>query len=299
MRYGYSRTDIPFQLERLSDELRARLWNAIYKTLIQFLTSEEELIRIAYHHHDSGASFLCNEIFDAFFKHKTRAICSNGFSKQAFDYIEKSFDKIVWYRVFDFLEFLYEALHQLEESSAWASEQNRAREAREHLEEAINRVLEEEHAGYRFVSGKITPITSEVETLNIEQALESVKAEQFNTVREHLKKALSLFSDREAPDYENSIKEAVSALEALARELTGKDNATLGKVIPGLGKRLKLHPALVEAIKNLYGYASDESGIRHSKKEGRPSPTQADARLILVLASALANYLIDRSRELG
>lgn len=37
----------------------------------------------------------------------------------------------------------------------------------------------------------------------------------------HLTKALSLLSDRNKPDYRNSIKESISAVEATCKSLTG------------------------------------------------------------------------------
>lgn len=46
-------------------------------------------------------------------------------------------------------------------------------------------------------------------------------------------KKLLLFSDRENPDYANSIKEG-TAVAAAAKELTGDDNATLNRAIQKL-----------------------------------------------------------------
>ena len=290
-RHGYSPAELPLQLESMNDNLRVRLWNALSKALEFFMTNNSDVGLYT-------RQFLCREIFDAFLKEETDDKCHRGLTIYDLEEIKNwYFEEAEWFHVYDFIEFMWQRLELLKDIGTY--DRSSLKKVFENFNFGINRVLEEEYAGYRLINGQITPVTSETELQSIANALESAERERFYTAREHLKKALSLFSDREAPDYENSIKEAISALEALAREFTGRDNATLGEAIPGLGKRLKLHPALVEAIKKLYGYASDESGIRHSKKEGRPSPTQADARLILVLASALANYLIDRSRELG
>jgi len=292
-RYGYSPAELPLQLESMNDDLRVRLWNTLAEVLTFFMTNNGIVsTRIR--------QILCREIFDAFLKREADDKCHLGLSIYDVREIKNwYFNEAEWFHVYDFIEFVWQRLDTTVRYVGDIYEKSRIERVLEEFYLSINRVLEEEYAGYRLIDGEIVPVTSEVEIQSIAQALKSTELGRFNTSREHLKKALSLFSDREAPDYENSIKEAVSALEGLARELTGKSNATLGEAIPDLGKRLKLHPALIEAIKKLYGYASDESGIRHSKKEGRPSPTQADARLILVLASALTNYLIDRSRELG
>ena len=44
----------------------------------------------------------------------------------------------------------------------------------------------------------------------------------YSSVNEHVKNALTLFSRRETPDYKNSIKESISAVESIIREITGK-----------------------------------------------------------------------------
>jgi hypothetical protein len=38
-------------------------------------------------------------------------------------------------------------------------------------------------------------------------------------------------TDREQPDYRNSIKESISAIESLCRKITGNDKGTLGLVL--------------------------------------------------------------------
>ncbi len=45
-----------------------------------------------------------------------------------------------------------------------------------------------------------------------------------------LKRALELFSDRGSPDYRNSIKESISAVESFVIFTTGKDKGTLGQL---------------------------------------------------------------------
>ncbi len=76
----------------------------------------------------------------------------------------------------------------------------------------FNDVLETEFVGYRFVNGYIVQITSDIEISQIEEAAKSKE----NKVDEHINKALNLLADHEPPDYENSIKESISAVEAMA-----------------------------------------------------------------------------------
>ncbi len=55
----------------------------------------------------------------------------------------------------------------------------------------------------------------------------------------HISKAITLLSDRDKPDYENSIKESISAVEALCEVITGVKGkeATLSKLLKKAGRR--------------------------------------------------------------
>ena len=65
----------------------------------------------------------------------------------------------------------------------------------------------------------------------------------------------------------------------------------LGKALAKMKKdnNLLLHPSLSEGINKLYGFASDT--VRHGKKDGDVPTNQHTARLILILCSALVNYI--------
>ena len=276
-RMGYKPTDDILSTNEVTPELRNRLWNAV-----------RELLQDSY-----LEKLLCERTADEFLKQPIDAVCIADFGgllkNLLLNYLE-------WYEVYDLLEFLIQAfsadnsLHLLLIKSTGHDIS--------YFVNKINRVLEEERSAYRIIGTEITPISSDVDKLAVEQVLGKTEANAlFEKAHNHIQKTLALFSNRESPDYENTIKESISAIEAVTRALTGKENATLKEAIDLLREKLKLHPALVEAINRLYGYASDESGIRHAGKPGRPGPTQAEARLILVLASGIVGYLIDLSRD--
>lgn len=138
----------------------------------------------------------------------------------------------------------------------------------------------------------VVPIINEGELASIEQAIHT----EYDSVSMHLKKALELFSDRQNPDYENSVKESISAVEAMCNIIVKNDgaNATLGNSI----KKLKecgvvIHPAMENAFKQLYGYASDSGGIRHGAMEFVNVPSE-DAKFMLITCSAFINYLMEK-----
>ena len=83
----------------------------------------------------------------------------------------------------------------------------------------------------------------------------------------HLRDALAKLTDRESPDFRNSIKESISAVEALCCLIIGK-KASLGKAIKKLREAgVPLHQSQVKAWGHLYGYTSDQEGIRHALLE--------------------------------
>lgn len=133
------------------------------------------------------------------------------------------------------------------------------------LYEEANEVFEKEYIGYRFIDEKITPISDKYEMAAVNEALQNI----YQPVRVHISKANSLLADRENPDYENSIKESISAVEAICEIITllhGKE-ATLGNMLKHLeDKGVYIHPALKSAFNILYGYTSEASGIRHCQK---------------------------------
>ena len=152
----------------------------------------------------------------------------------------------------------------------------------------FNHVFEREYVGYRFVNGWVTPITGDIEIKAIEKASNNSPQQ----VKEHFEKALKLLSDRVAPDYENSIKESISAVEAECNLIYGK-KGTLGDTLSKLEKEHKanIHPSLRSAFDKLYGYTSDGKGIRHAGTIGGPDATFAEAEFMIIACSAFVNYL--------
>lgn len=190
--------------------------------------------------------------------------------------IRDSYFKMTWHRLYSFLEFVIE-MNQ--------------RSTGETLVENCNKVLERENSAYRFVSGKVTPITSSDEIEEIEKAISG--SDRYAGVRTHLQTSLGFLVDRQNPDYRNSIKESISAVESLAKKLVEDDKATLGQALKVLEKKHSLHPSLKIAFSALYGYTNDADGIRHSLLDEASKLTKADARFMLICCSAFINFTID------
>jgi hypothetical protein len=115
-----------------------------------------------------------------------------------------------------------------------------------------------------------------------------------------MKRALDLLADRKSPDYRNSIKESISAVEAICSLVAGSSSATLGQALKELEKKksVDMHPALKGAFDKLYGYTSDAEGIRHALLKESNLDFE-DAKFMLVSCSAFINYLRAKSAKAG
>ena len=112
----------------------------------------------------------------------------------------------------------------------------------------------------------------------------------FPNVKAHLQRALELLSDRKTPDYRNSIKESISAVESIAKEIAQKPKAELGDALKEIENQGKIHGAMKKAFLNLYGYTSDADGIRHALME-ESNLTADDAKFFLLSCTSFINYL--------
>jgi hypothetical protein len=183
--------------------------------------------------------------------------------------IRDYFFRCEWNEVYEFLEFVLNYFKD------------------QYANKFVNDILERELAGYRFVGGVITDITDKQEAQMLEETLADT---EFPGVRKHLQTALELLSKRDNPDYRNSIKESISAVESLCRVITKNDKATLGDALKVIERSGGLHQALKAAFSSLYGYTSDEQGIRHAMLE-EPALTVADAKFFLLSCTSFINYL--------
>lgn len=248
------------QLESMDEELRNGLWNALDRIL--FKTS----------HFDE--SRFTENLWWHFFKKPvdSRPIEHNGFGvtyQKVWQEIRGHFFGCEWNEVYDFVEFTL-----------------RCYPGDLGLSKGIERTLARENSGYRVISGQFVPISDVEEVAEVTAAIEA----GYTPVREHLRTSLSLLTDRKNPDYRNSIKEAISAVESMAKIVSGKDKATLEDALKVLEKDGALHPALKSSFSKMYAYTNDANGIRHALSESHDL-TQADARYFLIVCSALTNLL--------
>lgn len=258
---GLTRVADVLQTEGMSDALRASLWNVLDEEIFSrsgFLYSGGRL---------GGIDAFSRRVWADFFKQ--RADSRSQYASEILDVMREFFFGCYWYQVYDFIEFVISTVDS------------------RRLVLSLNSILERELSGYRAISGLIVPITDDLERLALERALEPGP---FSGATAHLAQALELFGSRESPDYRNSIKESISAVESAACELSGKAKATLGDALRVLESKSQLHGALRAGFSALYGYASDADGIRHAMLDETRIDSE-DAKYFLVTCAAFVNYL--------
>ncbi len=283
-RYGYVNPEgiLKKNYENMTDELRVRLWNFILRFLETLEETKYELFKD-----------ISLKIWDSFFHEPINKLLikqssiSYSYSIISYwdEYFDEKFSKLKWHKVYDLVEFIFNLLRQKQIFKEFTIT----------YQQGINKILEEEHAPYRMVEGCITPITSEQEIQAIKETFK--KADKYQPVREHLEKALIHLSNRTNPDYVNSIKESISALESLANLILDTSGKSLTKIHEKLCSQLKCPEPIKKQMKEYYDWASKEEGIRHGKIKEKSTIGQAEAKLFLIQISGLINYLISKTSQ--
>ncbi len=273
-RMGFEPIKNIIQIESMDGNLRIGIWN----TLTTYYWHATE-IGDDYLPGDDGMYAFCKLLWTDYFKIPLDEMGSRW--RNVYTFIRKFYFETYWYKVYDFTEFV-------------ANYYPNERKNREFMS-ACNSILERELSGYRFVSSLITPISNDEEINTLEKA-QSI-SDDFKPVKYHLIASLKKLSDRESPDYRNSIKESISAIESLSKIISGQTKADFADAMKILEAQLGIHGALRKAFIALYGYTSDADGIRHALLD-EPNLDFSDAKFMLVTCSAFVNYIIAKQANL-
>jgi hypothetical protein len=272
-RYNYQEKKLK-KLDEIDEAVKNRIWNL-------FLKLVESMRKVV------GDDRLIVKIWDEFFKGRidelkllSMSYLGRGEIKYQTSSIKDKFFQLEWYRYYDFLEYLM----KIEMLQAFRSI----------IAEEANKIFEEENIECKIINNLVVPIIAEEEIKEIEAAQKI--SDRYSVVKIHLQKAIESYAKRPQPDYKNSIKESISAIEALARIITNNPSADLGD----LTKQLPIHPAFKDGLNKIYGWTSDEGGIRHSHKDYQYQYLESgedEARFMLVLAHTFVNYIIKKHEQ--
>jgi len=276
-RYGYKTARETVQIDSISQELTNSLWSLL-KIHIWDNVWQSTGDRSAYLSKNPAIKTLCQQLWFHYFK-KPLDTLGDNWPLEVYPFLREYFFSCEWHKVYDFIEFVALNFPYPDKGDKFIK--------------ACNVVLGREVSAYRFVDGLVSRITDEMEIAEVDLAL----AGPHGPVRAHLRRALELLSDRELPDYRNSIKESISAVESLVATVVG-EKGTLGQLVKKLEDEIGLHPALRTAFGSLYGYTSDEDGIRHAILESK-SIVFEDAKFFLVVCSAFVNFVESKVFRFG
>lgn len=270
-------TPIKTELEKygLSTELRNSLWTLVLELIINSKSNDinydNQTGRVETY---SKLAQYFRELWIYFFKRPIDNLPMRGSSSvrksDATRILRDWYFKADWSDVFDFIEF----------SSGYCKG----------FDEICNGFLKEEFSAYRFIDGKLVEVNSQEEIIEIQNAI--ANSDKFKSVKTHLTSALDLLSERKKPDYRNSIKESISAVESICKIIIKNDKSTLGQALKEIEKTHQVPQSLKAAFSSLYGYTSGEGGIRHSLLELDIKVDIEEARFMLVACSAFINYLM-------
>lgn len=288
-RYGYKENSVI--KNGFSSSARNLLWNFLYKFLIT-----KELLHIHHDEFDNDDFDVINRIhneipkviWEYFFKNRIDEFISNS---HLHEYLKKYFfdGRTEWWQILDLFEFIaqYCSNYYIVEDEVSYKTYGLF------FIRLCNYLFEKNNFAYRFINEQIAELNTTEEIEEIKTAINSPMEE----IKIHISQALNHYSNLGNPDYRNSIKESISAVECLCRKITGKN--TLGKALNQLrNKGVDLDTQLKEGIEKIYSFTNGEEGIRHALMK-EVAVESEDARFMLVLCSSFVNYLVEKADKAG
>ena len=166
--------------------------------------------------------------------------------------------------------------------------------------DVISRTFEECRLAY-YVDTQapvtIFPATTPTEGKAISNALRDIREAGLQGAEAHFREASNLIN---LGDWAGSIHNSISAVETVAGQIDPENSQPLGSALTSLERRgLQLHPALREGLSKIYGYTSNEPGIRHGLRGStEANVSQDEAVFMLGACASFASYLWRKHRHL-
>lgn len=261
------------QRDDINEELSMAIWNWMFLYFFKVLKNEsKQLSEFQEFFHVIWAESLNKDIYDIPTAPKSMVLN-----------IRHLYNRLDWKRKYRLIEYVLEYYPFYDVSIIYNGVVNLHKQS----VIALNEILSHHNSAFRFVDSRITEITSKIELEAIKEAIDNGV---FPGTETHLKKSIKHLSDLENPDYGNSVKESILAVESACRHITGKND--LGKALALLKKRnVHINHNLEEAFKKLYHYRGDEAGVAHSLLSDTEKIKKEDAKFMLITCSAFINYL--------
>jgi hypothetical protein len=265
------------QIGDLDSELRNALYNIHHVYFIHTLKSYQSVQRgVLSQQQNLEAAFMT-----AYMSFFNKLITQYSF-KEYQEVTAHLFLYEKWYRVFDFMEFLFELNPKGFDMGAF--------------KHGVEDNLVKYKSGYRIVGATFIPITSSVALDSLTELSKKTAKYALNGVAAHLEKAKKHLATRPVPDLSNSIKESISMVGVIARMMTKQ--STLGAALKIFSKKKTINPLLNNAFINFYTYTNGADGIRHELMDDSSLDLET-AEFFLITCSAFTTYLIQKAIDLG
>ena len=273
-RNGYEPLPEAMKLGELSDDLRREVCNVLHRHIEDFVEiASPPFTDVKFS--DTGDGLIRRTLgkFCGITDYSVNTSVQNVLREVEFILISGPF-----HRVLSFLEIL---LHELS-----VSEERRIHFS---LAGAIQDLLTWHSAAYRLVEEEdgpcwFHPCESEEHANAIADAIESLHRGGFEGAKQHLRAAAGHI---DGGRHGNAITDSIHAVESVARIIDPKASKTLTPALKSLRDNgLLTHDALRKAFEILYGYTSDEQGLRHAKIDTAEDPVGVDESVFMFGACA-------------
>ena len=275
-RHGYEPIPEAMKLEEISCDLRREIWNTVRELLLNIKSKQ-----VNAYFPDTAARFIERVVgkYQKIRQSNVRTEYSDVFHTFENDCFSLKFNKL--------LEMLEVIINDTELDDDFA--------------EKIRILFEMHGAAYWLDTSRLPyrfiPSTSKEQGEATRQAFETVEQSGIAPgATTHLRKAVEHLN---AGRYADSVSDSMHAVESVARVIDPRANKTLGSALDSLETAgLLNHPALKSAFKTLYGYTSDEQGIRHALLERDAADVGLDEGMFMFGACAsFAAYLVNRHQK--
>ncbi|MFA6571989.1 MAG: hypothetical protein WCT77_12225 [Bacteroidota bacterium] len=265
------------QLHQIDSELRITLWNIVKMSYLDFLDKAK---------HSRMSIFRAFAFTTWFNFYKLPVDQISIYDSDIEKFIRHRFFNDKWFEIYDFIEFIINIDFNEDIKTEFIK--------------TLNNALEKEFSGYRIINNIVAPISNQIELEEVANSISNTNnLTALEGVNIHMNSALEFISDKKNPNYRNSIKESISAVESTCRVITGE--STLGKALDKFEtKGLIINNQLQAGFEKIYAYTNDkDTGIRHAIVEQANEPDFEDAKYMLVSCSSFINYLIGKAEKIG
>jgi len=143
----------------------------------------------------------------------------------------------------------------------------------------------------------IFPTTSKEMKEHVERSLANINQSELTGAKSHIRNSAQELNNEH---YAASVRESINAVASAARQIDPNAAKDLGPALDSLerGGIIK-HRALTAAFKKLYGYTSDEQGIRKPLIEHESADVGFDEAIFMYGACvSFVDYLVSKQKQL-